>query len=96
MLQVFLSVLVFQILVASIGSAAETPAAQVQSVAHGKVTLTLREVDITEVMDMLSRKQRVKILLAEGVEGTVSLNLYEGELYEAIESSDGAAREAVA
>ena len=68
MLQVFLSVLVFQILVASIGSAAETPAAQVQSVAHGKITLTLREVDITEVMEMLSRKQRVNILLADGVD----------------------------
>jgi len=95
MLQVFLSVLVFQILVASIGSAAETPAAQVQSIAHGKITLTLREVDITEVMEMLSRKQRVNILLADGVEGTVSLNLYDVEVNEAIKSIAAAAGYAV-
>jgi type II secretory pathway component GspD/PulD (secretin) len=48
------------------------------------VTLNLRNVEIAEVMQMLSRQNRVNILLSDGVDSRVSLNLYDVELDEAI------------
>ncbi len=52
----------------------------------GKISLTLREVPISEVMEMLSRTSRKNILLSEGVTGTVSVNLYNVDANEAIHS----------
>jgi type II secretory pathway component GspD/PulD (secretin) len=95
MLRISLSVLMFQVLLASVGSAAEKSTVRVQSVDHGRISLNLRAVDITEVMEMLSRKQRLNILLADGVEGTVSLNLYDVEVKEAIKLIAAAAGYAV-
>ncbi len=95
MLRFSLSVLMFQVLLASVGTAAEKSTARVQSVDHGRISLNLRAVDIAEVMEMLSRKQRVNILLADGVEGMVSLNLYDVEVNEAIKSIAAAAGYAV-
>ena len=43
----------------------------------GRITLTLREVSIAEVMEMLSRAGKVSILLADGVEAQVSVNLFD-------------------
>jgi type II secretory pathway component GspD/PulD (secretin) len=83
------------VLLASVGSAAEKSTARVQSVDYGRISLNLRSVDIAEVMEMLSRKQRVNILLADGVEGIVSLNLYDVEVNEAIKSIAAAAGYAV-
>lgn len=51
-----------------------------------KVTLSVQDTEISEVMNMLSQKERLNILLATGVEGNVSLNLYDVELDEAIRS----------
>jgi type II secretory pathway component HofQ len=95
MLRIALSVLMFQVLLAPIGAAAEKSTARVQSVDHGRISLNLRAVDIAEVMEMLSRKQRVNILLADGVEGTVSLNLYDIEVNKAIKLIAAAAGYAV-
>ena len=53
---------------------------------EGKITLTLREVPLSEVMEMLSRTTRTNILLSEGVTGTVSVNLYNVDPDEAIHS----------
>lgn len=50
------------------------------------VTLSVRNSDITEVMQMLSRSNRVNILLAPEVVGKVSFSLYEVPLAEAIRS----------
>ena len=50
------------------------------------ITLTLRSADLAEVMEMLSRRARVNILLSRDVEGTISVNLYDVDLDEAIES----------
>ncbi len=91
----FLTALVLQLMLGSVGSSAEKTAARVPSAEHGKITLNLRAVDIAEVMEMLSRKQRINILLADGVEGTVSLNLYDVEVNEAIRSIAAAAGYAV-
>ena len=52
----------------------------------GKVTLSVQDTDIAEVMNMLSQKERLNILLATGVEGEVSLSLYDVEIDEAIRS----------
>ena len=49
-----------------------------------KISLSLRDVELSEVMQMLSRQQRVNILLSEGVSGRISVNLYEIPLSEAI------------
>ena len=57
----------------------------------GKITLTLREVDIAEVMEMLSRAARVNILLAESVKGAVSVSLYDVKIDDAIRSIAGSA-----
>ena len=52
----------------------------------GKISLTLREVEISEVMEMLSRTARVNILLSEDVTGKVSVNLYGIDINDAIQS----------
>lgn len=56
-----------------------------------KITLSLRNVEITEAMEMLSRKQRVNILLSEAVDGKVSVNLYDSTVGNAINAIANAA-----
>lgn len=41
------------------------------------ISLTVRNTDIGEVFEMLSKQQRVNILLANGVAGQVTVNLYD-------------------
>ena len=55
----------------------------------------MRDVDLSEVMNMISRTQRVNILLADDVSAKVSFNLYDVPLSEAIESIATAAGYAV-
>ena len=55
-------------------------------VQDGKVSLTLRDVSISEIMEMLSKSAKVNILLSEDVEGTISVNLYDIEVDDAIQS----------
>ncbi|OIN05591.1 type II secretion system protein GspD [Oceanisphaera psychrotolerans] len=50
-----------------------------------KVSLNVNNVDIAEVMDMLSRQQKLNIMLSTGVSGDVSVNLYEVEVSNAIQ-----------
>jgi type II secretory pathway component GspD/PulD (secretin) len=50
----------------------------------GKISLSIQELDIREIMQMLSREQRMNIFVAEGVSGTVSVNLYDMETTEAV------------
>ena len=64
-------------------------------VTNGKISLTLREVAISEVMEMLSRSAKVNILLSDEVEGDVSVNLYGVDVDEAINSIASAAGYAV-
>ncbi|MFK7915071.1 MAG: type II secretion system protein GspD [Pseudomonadales bacterium] len=59
------------------------------------LTLNLRDVEIAEVMEMLSRKHRLNILLGSGVAGSLSLNLYDVGLTEAINAIANAAGFAV-
>ncbi len=50
----------------------------------GKISLSIQELDIREVMQMLSREQRLNIFVADGVSGEVSVNLYDMETSEAV------------
>ena len=50
------------------------------------VTLAMRDVELSEVMGMISRAERVNILLADDVSATVSFSLYDVPLTAAIES----------
>lgn len=59
------------------------------------LSLTMRDTALSEVMDMLSRTQRVNILLANGVDAKVSFSLYDVTLEQAIESIATAAGYAV-
>ena len=59
--------------------------------AHSDISLVLRDVDIAEAMEMLSKKERVNILLSQGVSGKVSVNLYNVGLKEAITAISNAA-----
>ena len=52
--------------------------------AEEPITLSFRDTPIEEVFEMLSRQARVNVLLGKGVEGTVSVNLYEVTVDEAI------------
>ena len=55
-------------------------------VKNGKITLTLRDTAINEVMEMLSRAAHVNILLADNIKGNISLNLYDVSIDEAIDN----------
>jgi len=50
----------------------------------GKISLSIEELDIREVMQMLSREQRMNIFVADGVSGDVSVNLYDMDTAEAV------------
>jgi type II secretory pathway component GspD/PulD (secretin) len=49
-----------------------------------RVTLNFRESSIQDVFSLLSRKDRVNIVLGKGVTGTVSVNLYNITVHDAI------------
>lgn len=54
--------------------------------ANGRITLSVRDTSLQEVYEMLSRQGRVNILLGKDVGGTVSVNLYDVSLEDAIEA----------
>ncbi len=59
------------------------------------ISMAMRDTSLAEVMQMLSRAERVNILLSEDVEGDVSFSLYDVPLSEAIRSIADAAGYAV-
>jgi type II secretory pathway component GspD/PulD (secretin) len=48
------------------------------------ISISLKETNIAELFEMLSRQNNVNILLAKGVEGAISVNLYDVSVEEAI------------
>lgn len=52
----------------------------------GNVSISIQGADIAEVFEMLSREWKVNILLGDGVEGDVSVNLYDVSLRKAIQA----------
>lgn len=55
------------------------------------ISMVIRDTELAEVMEMLSRAERVNILLSDGVGGEVSFSLYDVPLSEAIRSISSAA-----
>lgn len=49
-----------------------------------RVTLSFREASIQEVFEVLSRKDRINIVLGKGITGTISINLYDVTVKDAI------------
>jgi len=68
---------------------------QLEPSTRSTVTISLKDVDIAEVMAMLARKERINILLAKDVQGDVSLNLYGVSVDQAVRSIASAAGYAV-
>lgn len=81
-------------LLLSIGSLAGASIANAQQ-EDRTVTLAMRNVELSEVMSMLARTERINILLADDVEATVSFSLYDVPLLQAIQSIADAAGFAV-
>jgi len=79
-----------------LAASAGIPVAGAQSAADDPlISLAMRDTDLAEVMEMLSRSQRVNILLSDDVDAEVSFSLYDVPLSEAIRSIAGAAGYAV-
>ncbi len=49
-----------------------------------RISISVKETNISELFEMLSREHNVNILLSKGVEGAISVNLYEISVEEAI------------
>lgn len=61
-----------------------TPSTKAKIQNQPLTSISFREVSIAEAFEMLSKKERVNIILEKGVTGKISLNLYEVTLDEAI------------
>jgi len=62
-----------------------SPRAQAPAIAPGApITMNIRDTALAEVFEMLSRQGRINILLGKEVSGTVSVNLYEVSLDQAV------------
>lgn len=72
------------------GAPGETPpamavaAARADTATQGTVSMRFHEVSLQEVFDLLSRIDRVNIVLGKGVAGNVSINLYDVRVPQAI------------
>ena len=70
---------------------APPPPAALQEAGNGRVTLDFRALPIEEVFDLLSRRDKVNIILAKGVTGPVSVKLYNVTVNQAIHAVASAA-----
>ncbi len=87
----YVTALLVPLLLSASLASAELSLQPLEPTRPGRVSLAVRGADLAEVMEMLSRKERVNILLADGVDGQVSVNLYDVDLDEAIKSIAAAA-----
>ncbi len=70
-------------------------ATEVETIAAGKLSISVQSTEIAEVFEMLSREGKVNILLGQNVEGEISVNLYDVALEEAVRTISAAAGFAV-
>ena len=78
--------LLYGVLLCMVGQAGAGPPIDVSGTDSGLLSLVVRDTPIEEVFEMLSRKERVSILVSKGVEGAVSLNLFDVTLDRAVEA----------
>ena len=62
------------------------PPIDVQATDSGLISMVVRDTPNEEIFEMLSRKERVSILLSKGVGGSISLNLFDVTLDRAVEA----------
>jgi hypothetical protein len=60
------------------------PAAGADPAAPRRITMTLRDVPVGDVFEMLSRNEKINVLVGKGVTGNVSVNLYNVTADEAV------------
>lgn len=82
-IKVYIALIVCLVSAGSVCTAAPAAAGKQENIGD-RVTLNFRESSIQEVFDVLSRKDKVNIILGKGVTGTVSVNLYNITVNEAI------------
>jgi type II secretory pathway component GspD/PulD (secretin) len=82
-------------LLASLLCALPAAAQSSKDPATGLVTLRFHDVALRDVFDLLSRQEKANILLGKGVEGQVSINLYNVSVDQAVRSVAEAAGYAV-
>ncbi len=70
---------------------ATPPPASVKEASSGRITLDIRSLPIEEVFDLLSRKDKVNIIVTKGVTGPVSVKLYNVTVGQAIRAVASAA-----
>lgn len=70
---------------------ATPPRAALQEAGNGRITLDFRSLPIEEVFDLLSRRDKVNIILSKGVTGPVSVKLYNVTVAQAIHAVASAA-----
>ncbi len=78
--------LLYGVLLCMVGQAGAGPPIDVSGTDSGLLSLVVRDTPIEEVFEMLSRKERVSILVSKGVEGAISLNLFDVTLDRAVEA----------
>ena len=76
--------LLFFWMVSSAFAASFTPHSAFAEVKSNDISITVKHMDIAELYEMLSRQNKVNILLSDGVTGEVSVNLYNISVKEAI------------
>ena len=79
-----LTIFIFWVFGLSISSQMASAAESSNEAMGEKITLNFHESSIQEVFDVLSRKDKVNIILGKGVTGVVSVNLYNITVKEAI------------
>ena len=68
-----------------------TPSPALKEAGNGRITLDFRALPIEEVFDLLSRRDKVNIILSKGVTGPVSVKLYNVTVNQAIHAVASAA-----
>ena len=82
-------------LTASLLALVPSPASATASKKSKLISISVKQSDISELFEMLSRQNNINIMLANGVNGKVSINLYNISVKDAIYSIASAAGLAV-
>ncbi len=73
-------------IVAALASTAAGQEDNVQVDDYGTVTLTVKDTDLAQVLEMLSIQSRKNIITSKSVSATISANLYDVTFYEALDA----------
>ncbi len=95
MMSTFLKVTIARSLRCLLLAALLVPAVSFAQQVEQRISMTMKDADLADVMDMISREQRVNIFVSTSYDETVSFSLYDMKLPEAIRAIANAAGLAV-